>query len=504
MFQQNQDIFNILSEALSEGVIIVDDTQKIVGVNSSTNEMFGYEIEDLIGESLHILIPQKYHKGHKGHVKGFMKNGIKRKMGGERELYGAKKCGNTFPVEVGLNPFEVYGKKYVMALVIDITERKENEKNLIMKSQALESAKNGVVICDALKPKHPIIYCNNAFKELTGYSEDEIIHQNCRFLQSDDKDQEAIEEIRRALKEHRGCKVVLRNYKKDGTLFWNELSITPILDKFKNTTHFVGIQNDITESKKVEQELLHWAKIFDESLNEIFIFDANTLQFIDANRGALRNIGFSLNEIVELTPVNIKPDYNEKQFRQVLTPLLSKKEEKIKFETVHQRKDGTTYPVEVHLQLSSLGDQEVFVAIILDITESKNYTSELEQKVEQRTEQLKLALAKEKELNELKTKFLSLVSHEFKTPLSGILTSTILLEKYKLSEQQEKRDKHLKTITSKVHYLNNILNDFLSIERLDTGKENYNFKDFNLSKVVNEVVYNANMLLKDGQHIIYT
>jgi len=110
-------------------------------------------------------------------------------------------------------------------------------------------------------------------------------------------------------------------------------------------------------------------------------------------------------------------------------------------------------------------------------------------------------LSKEKELNELKTKFLSLVSHEFKTPLSGILTSTMLLEKYKLSEQQDKRDKHLKTITSKVHYLNNILNDFLSIERLDSGKENYKFTNFNLSKVISEVIYNANMLLKEGQKI---
>lgn len=98
---------------------------------------------------------------------------------------------------------------------------------------------------------------------------------------------------------------------------------------------------------------------------------------------------------------------------------------------------------------------------------------------------------------------MSLVSHEFKTPLSGILTSAMLLGKYQLQEQQEKRDKHIKTITEKVHFLNNILNDFLSIEKLDTGKINYTFKDFKLSKVVNEVIYNSNMLLKEGQKINY-
>ena len=112
-------------------------------------------------------------------------------------------------------------------------------------------------------------------------------------------------------------------------------------------------------------------------------------------------------------------------------------------------------------------------------------------------------MAAEKNLNELKTKFLSLVSHEFKTPLSGILTSTMLLSKYKLEDQQDKRDKHIKIITDEVQYLNNILTDFLSIERLDKGKYKYKFNTFKVSKVVNEVIYNANMLLKEGQQINY-
>ena len=113
------------------------------------------------------------------------------------------------------------------------------------------------------------------------------------------------------------------------------------------------------------------------------------------------------------------------------------------------------------------------------------------------------ALQKEKELNELKTKFLSLVSHEFKTPLSGILTSATLAEKYTKEEQQPKREKHLVTIRNKVHYLNNILNDFLSIERLDSGRGQYKFSKFRLKRLINEVIYNANITLKDGQEISY-
>ena len=138
------------------------------------------------------------------------------------------------------------------------------------------------------------------------------------------------------------------------------------------------------------------------------------------------------------------------------------------------------------------------------IIKLKELNLSFKEEIKKRTEaekKLKITLQKEIELNDLKTKFLSLVSHEFKTPLSGILTSAILLEKYKLSEEQDKRDKHLKTITNKIHYLNNILNDFLSIERLDSGKINYKFTTFNLSKVINEVIYNSNMLLKSGQRI---
>ena len=131
---------------------------------------------------------------------------------------------------------------------------------------------------------------------------------------------------------------------------------------------------------------------------------------------------------------------------------------------------------------------------------NKNYELEIKKRIEGELK-IKASLKKEKELNELKTKFLSMVSHEFKTPLSGILTSTMLLKKYNLSEQQEKRDKHINTIANKVHYLNNIINDFLSIERINTNNVVYKFSTFNLSKIVNEVVYNANMLLKRGQKI---
>ncbi|HZJ19268.1 MAG TPA: PAS domain-containing sensor histidine kinase [Pricia sp.] len=378
VFQKNSNIFNLLSEGVSEGIIVVNTQQEIVATNTSAEEMFGYENDELLGKPLDTLIPQRYHKQHDHHVEHFIEKREKRQMGHGRDLHGIRKNGQEFPVEAGLNPFELYGSTYVMALIIDITERKIKEK-----------------------------------------------------------------------------------------------------------------------------ELSHWARIFEESLNEIFVFDAETFKFINVNHEARRNIGFDMKELVTMTPVDIKPEFSQPKFKELIEPLLKDEKEKIKFETMHQRKDGSSYPVEVHLQLSVIGDRHVFVAIILDITERRNYTEKLERTVVERTKQLTEALAKEKELNELKTRFLSLVSHEFKTPLSSILTSITLLGKYTQTEQQEKRDKHVTTIRNKVKYLDTILNDFLSVERLDSGKVNYKVETFPLSKIVNEVVYDANMLLKSGQKIQY-
>ena len=115
---------------------------------------------------------------------------------------------------------------------------------------AIASSSVGVVIADVNQPKQPLIYCNPAFEKITGYSSEEVIGYNCKFLQGKDTDPEAVETIRHALKTQTGCCVILRNYRKDGTPFWNELTISPVFDHQGNLTHFVGVQSDISE--KVE------------------------------------------------------------------------------------------------------------------------------------------------------------------------------------------------------------------------------------------------------------
>lgn len=282
--EKKDNIFKILSEAIAEGIVIVNEQQIVVASNDAANKMFGYNSEELLGEHLNALIPREYHHSHHKQVTDFLHKSDSRQMGHGREIYGLRKDGTTFPVEAGLNPFIIADSRYVMALVSDITVRKKQEQYIIKLNAELEQR----------------------------------IQQRTLQLQ------ETIKEL----------------------------------------------EEEISKRKEAEHK----------------------------------------------------------------------------------------------------------------ITES---------------------LRKERELNELKTKFLSLVSHEFKTPLSGILTSATLLRKYTEGHQQQQREKHVETISSKVKYLNNILSDFLSVERLELGKETYKFSTFPLSKVLNEVVYNANMNLKEGQKINY-
>ncbi len=103
-------------------------------------------------------------------------------------------------------------------------------------------------------PDNPIVYVNPAFEEISGYTADEVMGRNCRFLQADDREQPALDELREALTEARECRVVLRNYRKDGTPFWNELYVSPVHDEEGRLTNFVGFQNDITHRRRIEEE----------------------------------------------------------------------------------------------------------------------------------------------------------------------------------------------------------------------------------------------------------
>lgn len=138
-------------------------------------------------------------------------------------------------------------------------ERRHAENDLRQRQRAIESSSNGIMIADANAPEYPITYVNPAFERITGYAGEDVLGRNGSFMLGNDREQLGLQEILAALREEREGNAVLRNYRKDGSLFWNELSISPVRDESGHVSHFVGIINDITERKLYEEQLEYQA-----------------------------------------------------------------------------------------------------------------------------------------------------------------------------------------------------------------------------------------------------
>ena len=155
------------------------------------------------------------------------------------------------------------------------SSRLELLTRLDLKRRVIESVSNGITISDAAAADMPLIYVNPAFEKMTGYRSEEVLGRNCRFLQQGDGGQTEIVAIRRAIQQQRELRTVLKNYTKLGTIFWNELYLSPVFNSREQLTHYVGIQNDITERVELERQLEHLA--LHDGLTEL------------ANRGLMLN-----------------------------------------------------------------------------------------------------------------------------------------------------------------------------------------------------------------------
>lgn len=159
----------------------------------------------------------------------------------------------NFPVKIENEIVGVYG------ICRDVSARKSQEAELYLLKRGIDASPSGMVMVDALSPDMPIVYANPAFLEISGYSHDEVIGRNCRFLQGKNTAPEAVEAIRHGLHHLSGVNVELVNHRKDGTPFWNHLRISPVLDQQGSCTHFIGTQQDITQQKEQEAKVAYQA-----------------------------------------------------------------------------------------------------------------------------------------------------------------------------------------------------------------------------------------------------
>lgn len=127
--------------------------------------------------------------------------------------------------------------------------------NAKLLQRVVEASNDGIVVAEQEGDDNILIYANPAFQRLTGYQVDDILYQDCRFLQNDDRDQPGLAAIREAIQNGRPCRQVLRNYRQDGTAFWNELSITPVFNEADQLTYFIGIQRDVSAEVETQDRV---------------------------------------------------------------------------------------------------------------------------------------------------------------------------------------------------------------------------------------------------------
>ncbi|MCD2201324.1 PAS domain S-box protein [Halobacterium sp. KA-4] len=272
--------------------------------------------------------------------------------------------------------------------------------NLSAKEQAMDEAPVGILLTDPHQEDNPIIYANDEFTELTGYEKRDVIGRNCRFLQGDATADEPVQKLRTAIDNRESVTVELRNYRKDGTEFWNRVRVAPLFDDDGEIDLFVGFQDDITERKQYEEQLQsHSARleaVFEHSPDMFAVHDIDGV-IRDVNQRLCDELGYTESELLGRKVWDIDPTADPgraSSFWDTLPPNTPHR-----FEGELERKDGSTFPIEVHLIRLNLDGEDRFVAMDRDISDQKQRERELVQQ------------------NERLDRFTSVVSHDLRNPL---------------------------------------------------------------------------------------
>ena len=301
----NQTKIKALLEANPDMMFIQDREGVYLNWYTNNPEKLTMPPEKFIGVNMKKVLPPNVYKKIKASHKKVIKSG---------KIQIAE---YTIQSENGVEHHEarvvLMNDHKLLTIVRDVTEKKAADSQLNIKNNALTSASNSIVIADAQLPHIPIIYCNEAFEKMTGYSQAEILGRDKSFLQNHDRDQKEIGIMENAIDKGETCNVIVRNYRKDGTMFWNDITITPIYNEENKLTHFIGIQNDI--SKKVKEENLK------DQTRKI-------LEMITQNK-PIKSIGNTIIETVETHLENCTAsilllDIEEKTLRKLVAPNLPK------------------------------------------------------------------------------------------------------------------------------------------------------------------------------------
>ncbi|MFT5134059.1 MAG: diguanylate cyclase (GGDEF)-like protein/PAS domain S-box-containing protein, partial [Gammaproteobacteria bacterium] len=301
---------------------------------------------------------------------------------GPNEYTLLRKDGSTFPAIIYSSPIMNEDKvSGIRSLIVDITERKQIEEALRSTTKNLQEAQRlthlGFWNLDIHKNE---LFWSEELYSIFALDKDTFELSRDNVLEMVDReDQERVEKtFSKSLREKTPLSIVFRiNLANRKQRYIHALGETRE-DENGESIHIFGTLQDITERRQTEDTIIDFSRIFNNSLNEIYLFDATTLNFVMVNKAARDNLGYTWQELQALTPIDIKPEITPEIFAEMIAPLFKGERAEIEFETVHERKDKSLYNVEVHLQLLRHDLEPMFAAIILDITARKQSEMELQ------------------------------------------------------------------------------------------------------------------------------
>lgn len=375
--EASQSFISSLLHTLPDMVWVKDVEGIYLSCNAKFEQMFGAEEKDIIGKTDYDFVDKQL-------ADFFRKNDMAALNAGgpttNEESVTFANDGHTELLETIKTPILDSSGKLIGILGIsrDITHHKNAELKLIESESRLQEAQNYAQIAHwSLLSDVRTAEWSDQIYTIFGLSPNvkpgpetlcKIVHKNDfpAFVESVKKS------FATGNEHHVEYRIIRPN---DSEERWIECRGRPVLDKNGKIEKISGFIQDITERKLTEQTIRQneerYGKIFEGALTEIFIFDAETYHFIKVNHGACENTGYTDEELGHLTPLDLKPNFSADQFNSLVDPLRTGTKDIIQFETVHLRKNGTLYNVEVHLQLTKFLNKTAFVAIILDITDRK-------------------------------------------------------------------------------------------------------------------------------------
>ncbi len=371
---ENKNYLETLMNSMQEVIFHISlNNRKILYVNKTVKKVFGYHSEECIGQTTEIFYPSKEEFNNFGYE---LKKHITKGNTKFTKLIPLKRKDDTiFPAQININLIKNNTDQFdIFASIEDITQQVETQKQYHKVRESYQSivdtAIDGILSFD----EHgTILLINPSIENIFGYKKKHLIGLSIDLLLNDfyqNITQKNITRRSSKLKRITWSPTNITGIHKTGREIPLEVSLGEYNEDHKHI--FTVVIRDITTRNQTEKELNQFKYTLDKTLDCIFMFDPETLRFFYVNQGAVNQVGYSNAELLNMTPLDIKPLLNEKSFRDIVKPLVELKKSSLTFETIHRHKHGHYIPVEIFLQyIIPSGESGRFLAIVRDITERK-------------------------------------------------------------------------------------------------------------------------------------